>query len=155
MANSNEYMRDYMLSRFRRRKLAAIAQLGGCCVRCGGTDTEDLQFDHIDPSSKEFSVGRALAGVSEAKLQAELVKCQLLCQDCHTVKTVETDLGRTLGKGSHGSEAAYRYCGPPKCGTCRAARRAAMAPRNAARNARGKLKQQEQRSKPPVDKAGG
>jgi hypothetical protein len=35
--------------------------LGGCCVRCGAT--QDLEFDHIDPSTKVFAI---CAGLSKA-----------------------------------------------------------------------------------------
>jgi 5-methylcytosine-specific restriction endonuclease McrA len=57
--------------------------LGGRCVRCGST--EDLEFDHIDPTTKWFPVG---AGMSRAwdVLVEEALKCQLLCPPCHREK---------------------------------------------------------------------
>jgi len=33
--------------------------LGGRCVRCGAT--EDLEFDHIDPSTKRFTISGGLS----------------------------------------------------------------------------------------------
>lgn len=83
----NERMRIYMAKRYERRRRKAIDQLGGECVHCDST--VDLEFDHIDPSTKSFAIGGRLAGVSEAKLQQELAKCQLLCDDCHISKTRE------------------------------------------------------------------
>jgi 5-methylcytosine-specific restriction endonuclease McrA len=95
-------MREYMARRYDRRKAAAIDQLGGKCVRCGTKD--DLDFDHMDPATKSFTIARRLAGVSEAKLQAELAKCQLLCGPCHLEKS------RSEGSLS-GNDKTYRCCG--------------------------------------------
>lgn len=85
MANSNEYMRKYMRDRYYRRRASAIAQLGGQCTVCG--TTENLHFDHIEPAAKAFAIGKAFAGFSDARLQEELNKCQLLCQLHHIEKT--------------------------------------------------------------------
>lgn len=95
---------------YRRRRNKAIEYLGGNCVRCGAT--EDLQFDHIDPSTKSFAVGERMTYAWE-RIQAELDKCQLLCRDCHVAKTsVEV-------MADHGSKARYEHhrC---RCSECRA-----------------------------------
>jgi len=81
----NSYMKEYMARRYLRRREAALHQLGGRCAVCGAK--EDLVFDHVDASTKSFSIARRIAGASEAKLQEELKKCQLLCADCHQKKT--------------------------------------------------------------------
>jgi 5-methylcytosine-specific restriction endonuclease McrA len=125
----NAYMAKYMRERIARRRAEAIKQLGGKCVRCG--TTENLEFDHIDRTTKDPRCGsrNGLRGTmwtfSEKRLQAELEKCQLLCKDCHWEKTLE-DLGRTSAKGTHGTLSAYRYCGPPKCEECKAVKREYM-----------------------------
>lgn len=61
-----------------------IEMLGGKCVGCG--TTENLQFDHIDRKQKEFCIGKSLASKLD-KLITEAKKCQLLCDDCHKIKT--------------------------------------------------------------------
>lgn len=81
----NEYMREYMAQRYQTRLEWALALLGGKCVRCASTD--QLQFDHIDPATKSFTICDKLAGVAKAKLVVELAKCQLLCFECHKQKT--------------------------------------------------------------------
>jgi hypothetical protein len=53
MSSSNEYMRIYMLARYRRRKAEAIKRLGGKCVVCGSR--QRLQFDHVERRSGEDS----------------------------------------------------------------------------------------------------
>lgn len=79
----NTYMNDYMKSRYQRRRVEAVERLGGKCVACGSV--ENLEFDHIDPIGKDFTIARA-SSFAEARWQKELGKCQLLCTDCHKVK---------------------------------------------------------------------
>ena len=52
------------------------------CVNCGSTD--DLELDHIDPALKE---SHRIWSWSQVRREAELAKCQVLCHDCHLVKT--------------------------------------------------------------------
>jgi len=80
----NAYMREYTLKRYHRRREKAIEQLGGKCAQCGSTNK--LEFDHIDQQTKEFTITDSL-GISEKRLQAELAKCQILCESCHQNKT--------------------------------------------------------------------
>lgn len=67
-----------------RRRRRALDLLGGRCANCGVT--EGLEFDHVDPTSKSFTITARLSGRWDA-LQAELAKCQLLCASCHDEKT--------------------------------------------------------------------
>lgn len=104
-------MRTYMANR-RARRLADLRQmLGGKCARCGTTD--DLQFDHVDPSTKTFEIsGRKLDGPWD-DLLAEVAKCQLLCEPCHIKKTAED-----RPECPHGAWRYRRYgC---RCVTCEA-----------------------------------
>jgi 5-methylcytosine-specific restriction endonuclease McrA len=110
MSNNVEYMREYMKARYHRRRADAIEKLGGKCVQCGSTS--ELEFDHIDPTTKSFVLGTKMAGVSEEKLQSEIAKCQLLCKSCHEAK-------HHTAKGKHGTVSSYRYC---KCDDCRKAK---------------------------------
>ena len=81
----NKYQKQYMLNRYYRRQEKAIRQLGGACVTCG--TKESLEFDHIDPITKEFTLAKGLATWAESRIQKELSKCQLLCKPCHIDKT--------------------------------------------------------------------
>lgn len=83
--NYNIEMNRYMKERYERRRSEWIETLGGVCVECG--TNERLEFDHIDPLSKEYSVAKILSGGSEAKVATEMAKCQLLCHDCHKDKS--------------------------------------------------------------------
>ena len=108
----------YMKQRYHKRREQAVKTLGGKCVRCGSTD--DLQVDHIDRVKKTMKFAR-MTGVSESKFLEELARCQLLCQECHTTKTVEEDLGRK--RRTHGTVAMYQH-GKCRCGACKKAKAA-------------------------------
>lgn len=83
MANSKEYMREYMKTYSAKRRLKALAYLGGVCVACGTTD--DLEIDHVDPSTKSFTLARGWHH-AWSKIETELDKCQILCKPCHDTK---------------------------------------------------------------------
>ena len=83
------YLRNYQNAWMKRRRLRAIALLGGRCAECGSTD--DLQVDHVDPESKDPLL-RALKTASFwswawHRIEKELAKCQVLCRPCHKAKT--------------------------------------------------------------------
>ena len=58
--------------------------LGGKCVRCGVT--EKLDFDHIIPADKSYTIGSNITCFSLEELILEVDKCQLLCRSCHIQK---------------------------------------------------------------------
>ena len=107
MAVSRERHREYELQRFHKRKAEMFAYLGGQCVVCG-TD-ESLQIDHVDPSTKLFSITKNWS-IAWARLVVELDKCQLLCKTHHDVKS-STEVQVEHGGGKCGK----RGC---KCEPC-------------------------------------
>ena len=81
--------KDHINAKRRERKAKhrehLVNMLGGKCCGCG--TTENLQFDHLDRTTKRFNIGNNLASKLE-KLEEEARKCQLLCQECHRLKTL-------------------------------------------------------------------
>jgi 5-methylcytosine-specific restriction endonuclease McrA len=60
-----------------------IAEAGGCCAICGyARNPAALQFHHIDPATKEFTLGKGHTRSLE-RMRAEAAKCVLLCANCH------------------------------------------------------------------------
>ena len=111
----NYYMSEYQKKRYQRRRENAINSLGGVCKRCGSVDR--LELDHIDASLKTYDISKILGGGSEAKVQSELAKCQVLCHDCHVKKS--HDEGDTNyvehGEGLTGKRnCRCELCGPLK-----------------------------------------
>lgn len=93
---------EYQKNRYRERKVRYLNQLGGECNNCGSI--EELEFDHVDPEIKSFTITHRISRYSEEVLQKELAKCQLLCTECHLEKTAEESRGRTpWNKGASGS----------------------------------------------------
>lgn len=108
----NDYMRDYMKTRYETRRSQILEKLGGCCVKCGSS--ENLEIDHVDRNKKKFDIGKAIAGWSWVKLNAELEKCQLLCKKHHQDKTIEEN-SVEHGQGATGKRGCHcELCGPLK-----------------------------------------
>jgi hypothetical protein len=64
-----------------------IALLGGHCEDCGTQPGEEwpiacFDFHHLDATQKEKNLARLL-GKSRAKVIPEIMKCALLCSNCH------------------------------------------------------------------------
>ena len=113
---SNEYMREYVLRRYYRRRREVVEKLGGRCAVCGSTD--DLEIDHIDATKKSFSLAKALAGMAKERLDLEVAKCQLLCFTHHVEKSI-VESGKKSARGTHGTLSSFRYC---KCALCKEAK---------------------------------
>lgn len=68
----------------RRAKRRLVEAAGGSCALCGYARFRGaLQFHHLDPATKEFSISREGVTRSFTELQAEAAKCVLLCANCH------------------------------------------------------------------------
>lgn len=63
---------------------ALINQRGGKCEICGYSKCiEALEFHHLDPKQKDFSISNTGGTPSFEKMKEEADKCQLLCANCH------------------------------------------------------------------------
>jgi hypothetical protein len=77
--------------RARRREFINGLKLNRACADCGGNfPPYIMHFHHIDGSKKVFNVGRA-TGLSEATILNEVSKCELLCANCHGIRTWSND----------------------------------------------------------------
>jgi len=81
---NKEKVREERREQHKERKSYCIEYLGGKCVKCG--TTHNLQFDHIKREGKKYEITRRLSN-NLNNLKEELDKCQLLCYDCHKIKT--------------------------------------------------------------------
>lgn len=63
------------------------------CEECHVSDWRCLDFHHIDPSKKEFVMANLWhRGYSRIRILEEIAKCQVLCANCHRIKTYEMRL---------------------------------------------------------------
>lgn len=75
----------------RSMKVQAIKLLGGKCSICGYNKCLDaLEFQHEDPSVKEFKLGSGNT-MSWKIYKSEALKCILVCSNCH--KEIHSKLG--------------------------------------------------------------
>jgi hypothetical protein len=59
------------------------------CADCGGRYAQcSRDFDHREPSTKIRAVTRLIAGSTE-RLLAEAAKCDIVCANCHRIRTFE------------------------------------------------------------------
>ncbi len=65
-------------------KKTLVGLFGGKCEICGySKSVRSLQFHHIDPSTKSFSLGHWSNVLCLEKMLEEAKKCLLLCANCH------------------------------------------------------------------------
>jgi hypothetical protein len=58
------------------------------CMDCGGTfPPYVMDFDHRDPSQKSRGVSQLTGSGWTAGLLAEIAKCDLVCANCHRIRT--------------------------------------------------------------------
>ena len=66
----------------KRKKIELVKYKGGKCERCGYDKTyEALQFHHINPSEKDFTISGK--SYSLERLKKEVDKCIMVCANCH------------------------------------------------------------------------
>ena len=69
------------------------------CADCGGSfDVCCMDFDHRDASEKKFNVGSMFAHhYSRELIEAEVAKCDLVCANCHRIRTRNRRTGSARG----------------------------------------------------------
>ncbi len=83
MANIS-HRKNYIILRLQKHKMLAIEKLGGACLLCGYNKSPDsLTFHHKEPSQKKFQISGNGLAKKWNKIELELEKCLLLCQNCH------------------------------------------------------------------------
>ena len=75
---------DQTVERQKRFKQQCIEYKGGKCVSCGYKKCNNvLEFHHLDPSKKEFSIAHARLTSFNDEVKKELDNCALVCANCH------------------------------------------------------------------------
>lgn len=103
-----EYQRKWQQARRAAVKAAVIEYMGGKCIKCEVEDIRVLQLDHITPilrdgkTTEDFNSNSYKAIYNNPSLSS---KFQLLCANCHMIKTIEVD--SKLFKRSYKNEVYY------------------------------------------------
>ena len=86
---------DYYRPRTKARQEAILPKLRAArdaekahpCMDCGGTfPPECMDWDHRPDEDKLFNIGPNIL-LSKEKLDAEKAKCDLICANCHRIRT--------------------------------------------------------------------
>lgn len=68
-----------------KKRLKEIKEASGC-VDCGERNHIVLDFDHI--KDKKYNVSRMIHdGFSWAAIKKEIAKCEVVCANCHRIRT--------------------------------------------------------------------
>lgn len=73
------------------RREEAVVYLGGKRQDCGNSDRRVLEFHHSKERRANRMTVAALFSGSWSRLQKELDKCELLCANCHKIKTLQQE----------------------------------------------------------------
>jgi transposase len=75
---------EAVAGRRRRIKQILVAEAGGACRLCGyARCLSALEFHHLAPAEKDFSLSQRGVTRSIERARAEARKCVLLCANCH------------------------------------------------------------------------
>lgn len=75
-----------------RIKKKSVQYLGGKCQHCGyDKHLAALDFHHLDPSKKDFTITTSKYSHNWDVIQNELDKCILLCSNCHRIEHSKYD----------------------------------------------------------------
>ncbi len=70
------------------------------CADCGGTFAQcSMDFDHRDPSAKVRPVMSMISNFGLDKIMAEVAKCDIVCANCHRLRTIERRSMQTARAG--------------------------------------------------------
>jgi len=94
-----EYQRAYMRNWYQKNKAKHISYVRNragrieawlkeyksslSCLECGESHPACLEFHHLNPEDKKFSIGRKERRKSLKSLKDEIAKCRVLCANCH------------------------------------------------------------------------
>lgn len=77
--------KNYVKKKYSERKEKVNEIKKQCkCQKCGETRPYVLDFHHIDPKTKKFSIARMTSNNNHMEeIENEIEKCVILCANCH------------------------------------------------------------------------
>lgn len=86
----HEENKALLRERARAIKADLVALKGGMCMDCGFTGNPVcFHFDHRDPWEKVANIQALCSKKRSEELRLELQKCDLVCANCHAIRTSE------------------------------------------------------------------
>lgn len=75
-------------NRIKKRKYIIELLKNSKCVDCGIDDWRVLEFDHRNRKTKKFNIADSVS-FSIEKIQKEIDKCDIVCANCHNIRTIK------------------------------------------------------------------
>lgn len=89
----SQYQKEYRINhhkeahqryvRMKEMKRSRLDSLKTNCVKCGEDRSYVIDFHHVDPKTKEFTIIDKYRSRGDAELENEIKKCVCLCANCH------------------------------------------------------------------------
>jgi hypothetical protein len=94
--------------KYYRKRVVLLAQMKNKpCADCGGKfPTMCMDFDHVR-GRKEFAISSRW-GTSLGRLNKEIAKCDLVCANCHRIRTSERKQNGPRGAGFSDRNGAFQ-----------------------------------------------
>lgn len=86
LKNKEKYIKKAVAHTKSTRKAFFEWKSGQKCADCGNSDMRVLEFDHIN-GNKTGNIANLVGRVSGASLEEELAKCEVVCANCHRIRT--------------------------------------------------------------------
>lgn len=87
--NRQQYIDAAADRKSRNRDYVRQIKMNAQCADCGLADWRVLDFDHLPGTVKERGIAKVLGGWSIARIEREIAKCEIVCANCHRIRTLE------------------------------------------------------------------
>lgn len=96
------YMAKYMRDRYERNKqIIRKLKTDRGCKDCGYNEHfAALEFDHVDGRDREQDTVARLMGKSINRIMQEIEKCEVVCGNCHRIRTFNRLQDKLKNSGS-------------------------------------------------------
>ena len=87
--NRQSYIDGAAARKVRNRDHIRQIKMKSTCADCGLADWRVLEFDHLPGTVKDKGIANILGGWSIARIDKEIAKCEIVCANCHRIRTLE------------------------------------------------------------------
>lgn len=83
------YLKEVSAQRENLRRKLDLLKMERPCYDCGGDfPPRCMEWDHLPQFEKSFNIGTKLHSRSLDAIMDEISKCQLVCANCHRIRTI-------------------------------------------------------------------
>lgn len=81
-----------IVKRENNRKNLRDIFINSSCKDCGNKDIRVLEFDHLPEFEKSSNICDMVSNNSWSDIEKEIKKCEIVCANCHKIRTVERSI---------------------------------------------------------------